>query len=97
MKLVELPPRILQVAQGFLVVFLDFLPNASAIHPHERMAVVGRMVVGSGMAAGLRSWRTVFHRSRPKVSLCQHQFPAYSPNVTAHEEASASRSDGVPG
>jgi len=41
MELVELPPRILQVAQGFFVVFLDFLPNARAIHPHERAAVVG--------------------------------------------------------
>jgi hypothetical protein len=55
MKLVDLAPRILQIAQSFLVVFLDFLPNACAIHPHERPAVIDRMVVGSSMVAGLWS------------------------------------------
>src|ERR1035437_5489893 len=77
MKLVELPPRILQVAQGFFVVFLDFLPNARAIHPHERATVVGRMGLGDGLPVSLRFWGTAFHRSRPKVSLCRHQFPAW--------------------
>src|ERR1035437_5233634 len=80
MKLVELPPRILQVAQGFFVVFLDFLPNARAIHPHERAAVVGRMGLGDGLPVSLRFWRTAFHRSTTIVSLCKHYFPAWFQN-----------------
>jgi hypothetical protein len=51
--------------------------------------VVGRMVVGCGMAAGLRSWRTASHRSRLKVSLCKHHYPACFPNVAAHVESAA--------
>jgi hypothetical protein len=51
-KLVKLPPRILQVTQGFLVIFLKLLPGCNAIHPHQRAAAVDGMSGRNGMAVG---------------------------------------------
>jgi hypothetical protein len=61
LKLVKHPPRILQVAQGFLVVLLDFLPDARAIHPHQRTAMVARMGVNVGRSVGLLSGGAAWH------------------------------------
>jgi hypothetical protein len=49
-KLVKLSPRMGQVAQRLLVVVLGLLPDARAIHLHDRATVVGRMIMGDRLA-----------------------------------------------
>jgi hypothetical protein len=62
LKLVEHPPRMIQIAPRLLIGFLDFFPDGRAIRQHQRAAVVGRLGIGNGMAAGRFYGRAAWHK-----------------------------------